>query len=472
MRIALLLGVALVLAAPKAHAVGNSAPLDVNRFHPAAGSGRLLTIDLADVGPPYELVGQFVLHYADLPLVYTLGNRFQNAVVRNRVTADLAVSFSILERLQFSLALPVTLFQGGDLITYSDPTDGSARALPQAAGAGLEDLRLQVKGRFWSNEQFRVGGAIETALPTGNANAYLGSSGVTGTARVFGDYLWNQLAAGVTLGWRYAFVEEQLLGVQAGNSFLYGVGAQYEVYRYNDVPLSLVGEVYGLVHGGGVVASPAEAMLAMKAQYRDFTFLLGAGPGLNHGYGEPNIRVLGGVAWAWQYHPPPPPPVFAPAPVVALPPQRQAVVVPVEGDRLQLWDAVYFDFNQATIKPVSFPLLDEVARVLVARPELGRIRVDGHTDDVGNDDYNLDLSRRRARAVSEYLVQHGVPAARLSSEGYGERCPVTTNETDEGRATNRRVDFILVERELVHPAPGKCPEKPKLPAKPAPTKQE
>src|SRR5689334_11307324 len=144
MRTALLLGVALVLVAPKAHAVGNSAPLDVNRFHPAAGSGRLLTVDLADVGPPYELVGQLVLHYADLPLVYTLGNRFQNAVVRNRVTADLAVSFSILERLQFSLAMPVTLFQGGDLITYSNPADGSARTLPQAAGAGLEDLRLQV----------------------------------------------------------------------------------------------------------------------------------------------------------------------------------------------------------------------------------------------------------------------------------------------------------------------------------------
>jgi OmpA-OmpF porin, OOP family len=462
MRTALLLGTALALTAPTAHALGNEAPLDLNHFHPATGSARILTLDLADVGPPKEFVGELILHYADLPLVYTVADRFQSAVVRNRVTADAAVSYSILPYLQLSLAMPITLHQSGDTVSYLDPIDGSPRTLPPVAGIGQGDLRLQAKGRFWQNQSFRAGGALEVAFPTGNANSFLGSSGVTGTARLFGDYVHDRLTVALTLGWRYALVEERLLNVKAGNSLLYGVGAQLEVYRYQGVPISLLAEVYGRVHSSfdSVTGSPAEAMLAAKAQVSDFSLFLGAGPGLNSGYGVPNVRVMAGVAYAWQYRPrpsPPPPPPPPPAP----PPK--VVVVPVQGDRLQLWQPVFFDFDKDTIKSMSHSLLDDVARVLRTQPELGRIRIDGHTDDVGGDDYNLDLSRRRARSVYNYMVEHGVTASRLTFAGYGKACPVTSNQMEEGRAVNRRVDFILIERERRPPAPGKCPEKPATP---------
>lgn len=76
-------------------------------------------------------------------------------------------------------------------------------------------------------------------------------------------------------------------------------------------------------------------------------------------------------------------------------------------------------------------------------PEV-RVRVRGHTDSTAEDAYNLDLSRARAQAVVAWLVAHGVDAARLEAEGVGEAEPIDTNATEEGRARNRRVEFVIV----------------------------
>jgi outer membrane protein OmpA-like peptidoglycan-associated protein len=463
---------AALLAGPVAHAIGNGAPLDVNRFHPATGSGRILTIDLADVGRPYEVVPQLVLHYADLPLAYTFANRIQGDVVRDRLTADFAVSVSLLRRLQLSLALPVTLYQGGDSITYTDVATGTPRTLPRAARGGQEDLRLGIKGRFWNNEHFGVGGVLTIAFPTGNANSYLGSSNVTGEARAIGHYIYKRLTVALNVGWRWAAAEERLLNVRAGNSLSYGGAVQVEVLRRRDIPLYLLGEVYGLAHYRfeSLVDSPVEAMFAAKTQVKDWTVWLGAGPGLDRGYGEPNVRVIAGVAYNWHPMPrpprPPKPPRVEPPPPPLPPPPPPKVTVPVEGDRLQLGEVVHFESDRADIKPESYPLLDDVSNFIRSRPELGPIRIDGHTDNTHTEDYNLGLSRRRAEAVRDYLTVHGVARDRLSVAGYGERCPLVGNETPEQRAINRRVDFIIVDRERRHPKKGECPERPTAPSAP------
>lgn len=445
-------------------ALGQAAALDVNRFHPALGSARLLTVARADVGEPSELVAQLFLHYADLPLAYTYGNRIAGALVRDRFTADLALSYSLFERLQLSLSLPVTLQQGGDAITYSDVETGLPRSLPPVVARGVEDLRLGVKGRFWNNERFGLGGAAEVAAPTGNVSGYLGSSTATGTVDLLAHATWPRVAVALNVGWRWAAAEQQLLNVRAGSGLRYGAGVDVEVYRHAGIPFHLIGEVYGLVHSSfaSAASSPAEAMLAGKAQVRDWSFFLGAGTGLNAGYGEPRVRVVAGLAYTWQYRPPPPQPPPPPPPPAPEPPPP-AITVPVEGDRLQLWEPVYFDFNEDTINPVSFRLLNEVARFIIAQPELGPIRIDGHTDDVGGEAYNLKLSERRARAVVDYLSAQGVPAERLSYVGYGKRCPLLPNATEKERSINRRVEFVIVNRERRHPGPGECPERTSVP---------
>ena len=442
-------------------ALGDTLALDANRFHPAPGSARLLTVDRADVGRPSELSVQLVLHYADLPLVYTYGNRLAGVLVRDRFTADLSLSYSLFERLQLSLSLPVTLQQGGDAITYPDVATGLPQTLPLAVARGVEDLRVGLKGRFWSNERFGLGGAAEVVAPTGSAGGYLGSSLATGTAQLLAHATWPQVTVALNLGWHWA-AEQRLLNVQAGSGLRYGAGVQVEVYRHEGVLLHLLGEVYGLVHPSfaDAVSSPAEAMLVGKAQVRDWSLFLGAGGGLNAGYGEPRVRVVAGVAYTWQYRPPPPaPPPRPPPPAPPPEPAPAAVTLPEEGTRLQLWEPVYFDFDKATVLPLSFHLLDEIARFIHEHPELGTIRVDGHTDDIGGEAYNLDLAQRRARAVFEHLHLRKVPPERLEYVGYGKRCPVVSNATEEGRAINRRVDFVVVSRERRRPRPGECPER-------------
>jgi fimbrial isopeptide formation D2 family protein/uncharacterized repeat protein (TIGR01451 family) len=121
---------------------------------------------------------------------------------------------------------------------------------------------------------------------------------------------------------------------------------------------------------------------------------------------------------------------------------KQLVVI--RDGKLDILDVVYFKFDKDEILIKSNKLLDNVARVLNAHAEIVKVQVQGHTDSQGNDAYNLDLSRRRAKQVMQYLIKRGVDAARLESEGYGETQPIADNKTNKGRATNRRVVFQIL----------------------------
>jgi OmpA-OmpF porin, OOP family len=115
-----------------------------------------------------------------------------------------------------------------------------------------------------------------------------------------------------------------------------------------------------------------------------------------------------------------------------------------DNGEIQLLEPIQFDTAKATIKAVSFPILDEVVALMKARKDL-KVGVYGHTDSVGADDMNLTLSKNRAASCVKYLVEHGIPAGRLQSEGFGETKPITTNDTAEGRAKNRRTEFKVIQ---------------------------
>lgn len=106
---------------------------------------------------------------------------------------------------------------------------------------------------------------------------------------------------------------------------------------------------------------------------------------------------------------------------------------------------IYFEFNKATIKPESYPILDSAAQILKDNPKI-IVEIQGHTDNIGSDEYNKKLSLRRAQAVVNYFVQkHGIDIKRLRAVGYGEEKPIADNATEEGRALNRRVEFVIIE---------------------------
>lgn len=107
-------------------------------------------------------------------------------------------------------------------------------------------------------------------------------------------------------------------------------------------------------------------------------------------------------------------------------------------------EQVRFAFDKADIEEGSYPLLEQVASTLLLHPEIQRIEVQGHTDNRGTEVYNLDLSQRRAEAVRAYLVRRGVEPARVDARGYGTSHPLVSNESEAGRAKNRRVQFEIV----------------------------
>ena len=125
---------------------------------------------------------------------------------------------------------------------------------------------------------------------------------------------------------------------------------------------------------------------------------------------------------------------------VSLTPKQMAQAIQSTG-HVALYN-IYFDFNKADLKPESEPALKAIAQLMKQDPNL-KLYVVGHTDAQGTLAYNLELSKRRAQAVVDALVKrYGIPAARLQPYGVGPLAPVASNDTDEGRAKNRRVELV------------------------------
>lgn len=127
----------------------------------------------------------------------------------------------------------------------------------------------------------------------------------------------------------------------------------------------------------------------------------------------------------------------------ARPPGVEALKTALDTDgRVTLY--VDFDFNKATLRPQAGPTLAPVAKLLQSDPAL-RLTIEGHTDDVGQQDFNLKLSEDRAAAVVDALVAAGIPRERLSASGFGSDRPIGDNGTSEGRARNRRIELVKSE---------------------------
>ena len=107
---------------------------------------------------------------------------------------------------------------------------------------------------------------------------------------------------------------------------------------------------------------------------------------------------------------------------------------------------VYFDTNKYNINEKSKQTLDKLAAILKEYPDTN-VLVAGHTDSVGKDEYNLGLSQRRAQAVTNYFKSKGLASSRFTTKWYGEKNPIASNDTAEGRAKNRRVNVVIVPNE-------------------------
>jgi outer membrane protein OmpA-like peptidoglycan-associated protein len=130
--------------------------------------------------------------------------------------------------------------------------------------------------------------------------------------------------------------------------------------------------------------------------------------------------------------------------VVTMMPGRESPRAELVGAQIRIKEKIQFELDKATIRPESFGLLDEVARVISSHPQL-RVEVQGHTDASGDAEHNRELSQQRATAVVRYLGGRGIAMAQLHAKGFGASTPIADNSTDVGRERNRRVEFRVVQ---------------------------
>jgi OOP family OmpA-OmpF porin len=196
------------------------------------------------------------------------------------------------------------------------------------------------------------------------------------------------------------------------------VGAGCAVNREHQASCKPTAAVVGALIGGAAVGTAVGVGASDDAA--------GAGAGVGG-------AVLGGlVGYALGSHfcqlpeaPAPPPP--SPSP-------------PLVHKKIELRADSYFDFNKAKLKSEGERQLEGVVDELKANPTI-RVLVEGHTDSIGSHAYNQRLSERRADAVRDYMVSHGIDPSRITTRGWGETKPVASNQTEEGRAQNRRVEL-------------------------------
>jgi outer membrane protein OmpA-like peptidoglycan-associated protein len=397
---------------------------------------------------------------------------------------------------EISVHLPLVLDQQSDLSGLTDQGVTGPLVAP-IAGHALGDLRLGAKVplafSFMERWPISLAALADLRFPTGNPQAF-SSQGLALATSLVATRVQGRVRLDGQVGW-LAHAAGQYAQLVVPSAFTWGAGATLDLPPLKQLQrwkalLELSGQVpKGFESGSARYRAPAEVRTGLRAFLtQGFSVEAGLGTGLGEvGYGHERWRVFAGVRWSGQRAGGPEddddhdgvpngkdacptvpglpqfdgcpdtdgdgipdgedrcPTVPGPAENEGCPYPEGEPLVEVESSRLSLKDSIHFDTDRDTIQPASFPVLDQVARILGEHGELQHLRIEGHTDNVGPAAYNKELSARRAASVVRYLVAKGVAADRLVAAGYGFERPIATNDTALGRAKNRRVEFTILD---------------------------
>ncbi|HEX9307157.1 MAG TPA: OmpA family protein [Anaeromyxobacter sp.] len=415
----------------------------------------------------------------------------RDQLLEHRLSLHLLGGYSF-GRLEVGAEVPVALWQDSD---FSLLKGVSGPLVAPIARTALGDIRLGAKLPLLDATRSPLGLAalLDVRLPTGDGDAFY-SDGLALVPSVIATRGFGRVRLDAQLGYiiRRAGQYAQLV---VHDGLTYAIGASADLASAG--PLRSWRAIAELTGGwprgydlsGERYRAPLSARGGLRWHaWRSLALELGGGAGLGAaGYGREAWRVFAGVRWglapvgapeedydhdgvpnAKDQCPREPGPAALdgcpdrdgdeipdrddkcpdqPGPVQndGCPVAENEPLVEIETERLSLKDAIHFDTGRDTIQRESFRILDEVAKLLNQHAELKKVRVEGHTDNVGSGTYNKDLSERRARSVVRYLAEKGaVDRKRLEPVGFGFERPVASNATAVGRSKNRRVEFTIL----------------------------
>ena len=458
--------------------------LDAERFVPAVSAEGGFAQEHPMV--PYHFgwgVGLF-LNLADDPVVEkTVAGDDLRKVVDTSVSADLLASVGLWRRLELGMHLPVHLSYDGDPYATAGTT--------LEASAGVGDLRFVPKVQILSTgnleKHFLLGFALPISFPTGNEEEFRGAGGVTVHPRLLFAAHLGKLGLGFDVGYKYRsehpttlpWADEITLGPWLSLGITESLALRAELIAGKHVGTDVDGADFPMEVLGGVEYDTGE--LALYG---------GATLGLTDGIGDPDFRVIvgvryrKGVAQDQGYRDSDGDGVLdkddlAPTepedkdgfkdedgapeadndhdgildgddecPELAGEADRRGcprrTFVKIEDGKIIIIGKVQFQSGSAEIDKNSEPLLDQIAQALEGNSSVRKLRIEGHTDNVGDDTGNQKLSEARAKSVKDALTRRGVDGDRLETAGLGETRPIAPNDTAGGRQKNRRVEFIIL----------------------------
>jgi OmpA-OmpF porin, OOP family len=470
-----------------------------DRFEPAGGGSEWFSLESVDFRGNWRPAAGLAADLALRPLVvYDRTGHEVAPLISQQTLVHADVALVLSGRLRVDLNAPVSVFHDGTstslgAVSYVPPTNEP-----------LGDLRLGADVRLFgeAHESITLAVGAQIFFPTGHQSAFTSDGGLRFWPRILLAGEVGPLVWAARLGYHYRPPLAKCGCSLQPTSELTGALA----LGVRVVPTVLLGaEVYGSTPAQGgefakSVASPIEGLLgAHFAVTPDWTLGVGAAPGTD-GVGSPSWRFVAGIQFFPAFKlptkaapPPPPPPPPPPAPVPPPPPKPVApppkpappppppppppptdrdgdgIVDPedacpdaagprnddpvrngcpvarIVGGQIQIREQVKFKTDSAVILKESSYILVGVVKLLRENPEIKRLRVEGHTDTQGKPRRNKKLSERRAASVVKWLVKSGIAKKRLTSAGFGQERPIATNQTEEGRKENRRVEFHIVE---------------------------
>lgn len=430
----------------------------VDRFEPAEHGSRQFVVDPLDLRAGTAAAGA-TLDYAYEPLVlYDASGVERDALVRHQAFVHLGGAIVVARRLRLALDVPVAIYQDGESAIVN------GERLSAATSPAFGDVRLAADVRLVGDhsDPFTLAVGVRGWLPTGLRSQFTSD----GSARIAPQVLVAGALGPFVYAARTALVyrsrDDDYAGRTLGSELFAAAGAGV---RTRDERLVVGPEISAAsaFTGGaklfGLHETPVEWLFGVHYDVvRTVRIGAGVGSGLGRGYGAPLMRGLASIEWVtappparprdeeereertpWEgfgaNHPPPSEPV----------PPRPPLAV-VTQDEIRIEEEIRFAVDSADLVAPSDEVLSAVKRILDEHPEIRKIRVEGHTDATGDPAYNDDLSARRAAAVTTWLVSHGIAPERVESVGRGSREPLDTNDTEAGRAKNRRVVFKILER--------------------------
>lgn len=408
---------------------------DAINFDPAVDSSDYFTVYGSQTQKAMQGSLGFYFDYSNRALEFrgTAGTTGRQSVLDHTFIMDVFGTLGLTDWFSVGVNMPFipySVFFTPDVAANSDD------------GGGMGDLRLVTKLRFLDVEKTHFGISLVpyVTFPTGDVVRFAGNGHVMGGVQLVLDtIIADRFSMAANVGYlmrddvteTFVFSGGVTSTVRVDDLLTMGAGANFRFNKYIQAIVEAQANtvLYDFFGASNTTSFEADGGVRLFLGDSGLAVDLGGGAGLIEGVGTPRFRGFLGLRWLA--------PEAQDCPECAPDPR-------IQGNKIVLWGKIFFDTDRATIKPISFPVLDDVVDVLQKNPNITLVEIQGHADWRGSDAHNLDLTQRRAESSRQYLISKGVDPARLTAVGYGESRPIASNNTVEGMSQNRRVEFIIM----------------------------